>query len=115
MDMQAWTDCGSNKIPDSKNRECYVGIDLSKTIDLTAASFIFPLDDGSFAVESHGFMPEDTFHERMKTDNVPYDSVEEKGVANATTDGAVVDYDYIRAYIKKMENENGWRIKEDRL
>ncbi|PAE46185.1 terminase, partial [Bacillus licheniformis] len=26
--------------------------------------------------------------------------------------GAVVDYDYIRAYIKKMEKEKGWRIKE---
>lgn len=61
MDMQAWTDCGSDKIPDLKNRECYVGIDLSKTIDLTAASFVFPLDDGRVAVESHGFMPEDTF------------------------------------------------------
>ncbi|RPK06524.1 hypothetical protein BSBH6_00147 [Bacillus subtilis] len=111
MDMQAWTDCGSDKIPDLKNRECYVGIDLSKTIDLTAASFIFPLDDGSFAVESHGFMPEDTFHERMKTDNVPYDLWKNKGWLT-TTDGAVVDYDYIRAYIKKMEKENGWRIKE---
>ncbi|MGM0948348.1 MAG: terminase large subunit [Bacillota bacterium] len=111
MDMQAWTDCGSDKLPDLKNRECYVGIDLSKTIDLTAASFIFPLDDGSFAVESHGFMPEDTFHERMKTDNVPYDLWKKRGWLT-TTDGAVVDYDYIRAYIKKMENENGWRIKE---
>ncbi|PRS23365.1 terminase large subunit [Bacillus halotolerans] len=111
MDMQAWTDCGSDKIPDLKNRECYVGIDLSKTIDLTAASFIFPLDDGSFAVESHGFMPEDTFHERMKTDNVPYDLWKNKGWLT-TTDGAVVDYDYIRAYIKKMEKEHGWRIKE---
>ncbi|MEC0534301.1 terminase large subunit [Bacillus spizizenii] len=111
MDMQAWTDCGSDKIPDLKNRECYVGIDLSKTIDLTAASFIFPLDNGSFAVESHGFMPEDTFYERMKTDNVPYDLWKKKGWLT-TTDGAVVDYDYIRAYIKKMEKENGWRIKE---
>ncbi|KIL29596.1 hypothetical protein B4067_4852 [Bacillus subtilis subsp. subtilis] len=111
MDMQAWTDCGSDEIPDLKNRECYVGIDLSKTIDLTAASFIFPLDNGGFAVESHGFMPEDTFHERMKTDNVPYDLWKKKGWLT-TTDGAVVDYDYIRAYIKKMEKENGWRIKE---
>ncbi|MEC1648731.1 terminase large subunit [Bacillus halotolerans] len=111
MDMQAWTDCGSDQLPDLKNRECYVGIDLSKTIDLTAASFIFPLDNGSFAVESHGFMPEDTFHERMKTDNVPYDLWKKRGWLT-TTDGAVVDYDYIRAYIKKMEKENGWRIKE---
>ncbi|MEC1650102.1 terminase large subunit [Bacillus vallismortis] len=111
MDMQAWTDCGSDQLPDLKNRECYVGIDLSKTIDLTAASFIFPLDDGSFAVESHGFMPEDTFHERMKTDNVPYDLWKKKGWLT-TTDGAVVDYDYIRAYIKRMEKEQGWRIME---
>ncbi|QZY40384.1 terminase large subunit [Bacillus velezensis] len=111
MDMQAWTDCGSDQLPDLKNRECYVGIDLSKTIDLTAASFVFPLDDGRVAVESHGFMPEDTFFERMKTDNVPYDTWKDRGWLT-TTDGAVVDYDYIRAYIKKMEQEKGWRIKE---
>ncbi|MCC9020937.1 terminase large subunit [Bacillus nakamurai] len=111
MDMQAWADCGSDEFPELKNRECYVGIDLSKTIDLTAASFIFPLDDGSFAVDSHGFMPEDTFHERMNTDKVPYDVWEKKNWLT-TTDGAVVDYDYIRAYIKKMEKVHGWRIKE---
>ncbi|MDP1497143.1 terminase large subunit [Bacillus velezensis] len=111
MDMQAWADCGSDEFPELKNRECYVGIDLSKTIDLTAASFIFPLDDGSFAVDSHGFMPEDTFLERMNTDKVPYDVWEKKNWLT-TTDGAVVDYDYIRAYIKKMEKEHGWRIKE---
>ncbi|XBP66038.1 terminase TerL endonuclease subunit [Bacillus velezensis] len=111
MDMQAWADCGSDEFPELKNRECYVGIDLSKTIDLTAASFIFPLDDGGFAVDSHGFMPEDTFHERMNTDKVPYDVWEKKNWLT-TTDGAVVDYDYIRAYIKKMEKEHGWRIKE---
>lgn len=111
MDMQAWADCGSDEFPELKNRECYVGIDLSKTIDLTAASFIFPLDDGSFAVDSHGFMPEDTFHERMNTDKIPYDVWEKKNWLT-TTDGAVVDYDYIRAYIKKMEKEHGWHIKE---
>ncbi|MDA1478285.1 terminase large subunit [Bacillus changyiensis] len=111
MDMQAWKDCGSDHFPDLSGRECYVGIDLSKRIDLTAVSFIFPLDDGSFAVESHGFMPEDTFYERMKTDHVPYDLWREKNWLTVT-DGAVVDYDYIRAYIKKMEQEKGWRIKE---
>ncbi|MED4374082.1 terminase large subunit, partial [Bacillus licheniformis] len=50
MDMQAWKDCGSDQFPDLSGRECYVGIDLSKRIDLTAVSFIFPLDNGSFAV-----------------------------------------------------------------
>ncbi|TWK49908.1 hypothetical protein CHCC20347_4534 [Bacillus paralicheniformis] len=111
MDMQAWKDCGSDQFPNLSGRECYVGIDLSKRIDLTAVSFIFPLDNGSFAVDSHGFMPEDTFYERMKTDNVPYDLWKEKNWLTVT-DGAVVDYDYIRAYIKKMEKEKGWRIKE---
>ncbi|MBU8583569.1 terminase large subunit [Bacillus paralicheniformis] len=111
MDMQAWKDCGSDQFPDLNGRECYVGIDLSKRIDLTAVSFIFPLDNGSFAVESHGFMPEDTFYERMKTDNVPYDLWRKKNWLTVT-DGAVVDYDYIRTYIKKMEKEKGWRIKE---
>lgn len=41
MDMQAWKDCGSDQFPNLTGRECYVGIDLSKRIDLTAVSFIF--------------------------------------------------------------------------
>jgi len=112
MDMQAWSDCGlSEGLPDLKGKECYAGIDLSKRIDLTAASFEFPLENGMYYVTAHGFMPEDTFHERMKTDKVPYDLWVKKGWLTLT-DGAVVDYDYIRAYIKKMEKDKGWKIKE---
>lgn len=112
MDMQAWSDCGKHEsLPDLYGKECYVGIDLSKRIDLTAASFEFQLENGMFFVTSHGFMPEDTFHERMKTDRVPYDLWVKKGWLTLT-DGAVVDYDYIRAYIKRLEEEKGWKIKE---
>ncbi|MCY7492800.1 terminase large subunit [Bacillus safensis] len=112
MDMQAWSDCGKHEsLPDLYGKECYVGIDLSKRIDLTAASFEFQLENGMYYVTSHGFMPEDTFHERMKTDRVPYDLWVKKGWLTLT-DGAVVDYDYIRAYIKRLEVEKGWKIKE---
>ena len=112
MDMQAWADCGKHEsLPDLYGKECYVGIDLSKRIDLTSASFEFQLENGMYYVTSHSFMPEDTFHERMKTDRVPYDLWVKKGWLTLT-DGAVVDYDYIRAYIKRREEEKGWKIKE---
>ncbi|MEC0405736.1 terminase large subunit [Bacillus velezensis] len=115
MNMGTWAKAGeqakNGNFPQLKNRECYVGIDLSMKVDLTAVSFIFPLENGQFAVESHGFMPEDTMNERINTDKVPYELWEEKGWLTVT-DGGVVDYDFIRAYIKKMERVNGWRIKE---
>ncbi|MDE3838652.1 terminase large subunit [Bacillus methanolicus] len=113
MDMSKWDDCKATKkrpMPDLRNKVCYLGIDLSKKIDLTSVSFVFPLNEG-FAIKHHSFMPEDTFRERMNTDKVPYDLWVKQGYITLTP-GSVVDYSFIESYIRKQEKENNWTIKE---
>ncbi|MCL6453560.1 MAG: terminase large subunit [Alicyclobacillus sp.] len=111
MPMDKWAACGADAMPDLRGRECYVGVDLSKRIDLTSVAFEFPLDDGRYAVMSHSFLPEDTLAAKRKTDKVPYDLWVQQGWITAT-DGAVVDYRFIRSYIECQAQENGWIVKE---
>lgn len=109
MRMDKWAICKGD-IPDLTGRECYVGVDLSSKIDLTSVSFSFPLPDKKYAVLSHSFIPKDRLQERIKTDNVPFDMWVEEDWLTAT-EGAVIDYEYIKEYIKKKAEE-GWIIKE---
>lgn len=111
MDMQKWKECDETiELSELKGMECTVGVDLSAKIDLTSVNFEFKKDD-IYIVISHSFMPEDTIHEKRKTDKVPYDLWVQQGWITATP-GAVVDYDYIKRHIKDMEKEHKFKIKE---
>lgn len=110
MRMDKWAAC-EGEIPDLKGAVCYVGVDLAAKIDLTSVSFVFPLSDGRFAVRSHSFMPDETLSAKRHEDKVPYDLWVSEGWITATP-GAVVDYDFVREYIKKEAQKNGWEIAE---
>ena len=111
MPMDKWKECGTDHFPDLYGTECYVGVDLSKKIDLTSVAFEFPLEDGRFAVLSHSFIPEDTLSQKRKTDKVPYDLWVKQGWITVTP-GAVVDYQFIKKYILDRIAENGWKVQE---
>jgi len=111
MPMNKWKACGVDALPDLQGMECFVGVDLSKKIDLTSVAFEFVLEDGRYVVLHHSFLPEDTLAEKRQTDKAPYDLWVQQGWIT-TTDGAVVDYRYIMAYIKRMIRENEWKVRE---
>jgi len=94
-----------------RGRECYNGEDLGKCIDLTAAGFVFPLDDGRYAVCAHGFIPENTATKHEHTDRVPYKHWAKDGWCTLS-DGDVTDDDYIKDYIHEKESIENWVIKE---
>jgi len=94
-----------------RDKRAYVGVDLSKSIDLTAAAFVFPLDDERFAVCAHGFMPEETATKHEHTDRVPYKDWAAEGWCTLTP-GNVTDDRYIKQYIHDRELEAGWRVVE---
>lgn len=103
MDMSKWALCGRNlkDFEGYESRECYIGIDLSAKIDLTSVGFVFPNDDGAYTIFSHSFIPEETLQAKRKTDKVPYDLWVKQGWLTAT-EGAVVDYEFVKAYIKEV-------------
>lgn len=116
MDMAKWKERGAiTKIPvDLYGRSAYVGIDLSKRIDLTAAGIIVPIDDDSavqYVVRAHGFIPEDTVAVHEKTDKVPYRAWAKAGYLTITP-GDVVDYRFIESWIHEATDDLGVNVKE---
>jgi phage terminase large subunit-like protein len=111
MDMSKWAACGQDfDLSIIEGLECTVGVDLSAKIDLTSVGFEFK-KDGKYIVLSHSFMPEDTLDRKRKTDKVPYDLWVQQGWIT-TTPGAVVDYNFIKSYIKQFEQQYNVKIRE---
>ena len=116
MDMAKWKERGAiTEIPvDLYGRSAYVGIDLSKRIDLTAAGIIIPIDvDGTvqYVTRAHGFIPEDTVAVHEKTDKVPYRTWAKAGYLTITP-GDVVDYRFIESWIHETTDDLGVNVKE---
>jgi phage terminase large subunit-like protein len=103
---------------DSKEegREAFAGLDMSKTIDLTADAHVFRLKDHpkyKFAITAHGFMPEERAEQHRITDRVPYLmwGKPERDYCSLTP-GSVIDYDAIEDHMLNKELDQGWKIKE---
>ncbi len=86
-----------------KGRECYCGLDLSSTSDITAFVMVFPpLTDGDkYIVVPHFWLPRETLKLRVRRDRVPYDVWEKQGLFHVT-EGNVVDYNFVRRTINEL-------------
>lgn len=92
-------------------RQCLVGSDLSKKIDLTADGWVFALEDDRVAVTAHGFIPEVTVARHEKTDRLPYRDWAAEDWLNITP-GEVTDYAFVRSHIADEELNHGWKVLE---
>lgn len=111
MSSKKWKEAGTEQPTKLEGLDCFVGVDLSKKIDLTSIGFVFPLPEGYYAVRSHSFMPELALAEREHKDRVPYRLWVEQGWLTVTP-GEVVDYEFVEEFIERTAQENGWKIKE---
>ena len=82
-------------------RDCWGGLDLASTFDTTALVLVFPLDDGTYWVEPHFWIPSENLRQRVNRDRVPYDLWEKQGFLHVT-DGNVTDYDVVRRDINDL-------------
>lgn len=106
LDMRRWDACGEVEVPDSSliGQECYAGLDLSSTSDISALVLAFPREDGLVAVRCFFFCPEDNARERAKRDRVPYVEWQRDGHMIATP-GNIIDYAFIRAKLNALADE----------
>jgi phage terminase large subunit-like protein len=85
-------------------RECFAGLDLATTYDTTCFCMLFQLDDGTFWVEPHFWIPEENMRDRVKRDRVPYDVWAKAGKLHLTP-GNVTDFDQVRADIVALSKK----------
>ena len=94
-----------------EGRECYGGLDLSSTGDITALVLMFPprSEDEKYVMLPFFWVPEDTIPLRVRRASVPYDVWKQEGFLLAT-EGNVIDYNFIEAFINKLYTK--YNIKE---
>ncbi|MBR0076169.1 MAG: terminase large subunit [Synergistaceae bacterium] len=94
---------GKINLDELKGRECYGGLDLSSTGDITAFVLIFPPDkeNDKYIILPYFWIPEDTIPIRVRRASVPYDIWRQKGFLQAT-EGNVIHYDFIEKQIEEL-------------
>ena len=112
MQMDRWDECAfPTELDMLRGRECYGGLDLSSTTDITAFVLVFPPRDEEekFIVLPYFWIPADNLATRVRRDHVPYDIWEQQGYIK-TTEGNVVHYGFIEAFIEELNT--AYNIKE---
>ncbi len=104
MQMEKWDACA---FPVDERellgRECYGGLDLSSSIDITAFVLVFPPRDDTekYIFLPYFWIPEENMVRRVRRDHVPYDVWEKQGFLE-TTEGDVIHYGFIENFIDNL-------------
>lgn len=107
IDPVQWQGC-ADAVSDAEleGEECYAGLDLGQTDDLSAFAKIWPLEDGRVVVRMRYWIPE-TALERFP--NRPYDQWKRAGLLEVT-EGNTTDYDTVEAAI--AADCEKWGVRE---
>lgn len=84
-----------------RGRKAWIGVDLSKRIDLSAVACAIEMDDERFALHVMGFSPEAQLRRRADEDSAPYAQWRDDGWLTAT-EGDIVDYATVEDYIRML-------------
>lgn len=110
IDILKWNAC-NEQIHEEEllGKQCYLGVDLSATTDLTSVNIEFRLDNGKYVMISKSFIPANRVRDKEKQDRVPYSVWIKQGYITPT-EGDVVDYEYIKSFIREIAIR--YQIKE---
>lgn len=105
-------------IEDLDGMQCFGGLDLSQSRDLTALVLAFP-DGDRFRILGRYFLPEDGIREKAKNDRVPYDIWADQGLLTLI-DGPVINPSVVALEIAELSEQydirqisyDRWRIND---
>ena len=104
-----WKKCGELESLVCVGDECWLGLDLSSKLDLTALTLLFPHGDGSFSVLTYFWIPEGNLENRKRVEAFDYPRHVETGHIT-TTFGNWIDQGTIRRKINELGKV--YRIRE---
>lgn len=105
-----WDQCP--ELPDEvvlRAAPCWVGLDLSSSVDLTAAVLVWRLEGDVIAVRPWFWVPEANLEERRARDRVPYDAWLAQGHLQVT-EGNTIDRGAVRRAVVALAREWGAQL-----
>lgn len=110
LDLKTWDKCeGYVNEEELAGQDCYGGVDLSSTTDLSAFVLAFSAPEGGVKLLPRFYLPEENIEERERQDLVGYRSWARQGFITLTP-GATIDYDFILADIAAAREK--FNVKE---
>lgn len=88
-------------LADMEELPCFVGVDLSRSGDLTAVVAAWRHPDGRIFIHPQFFVPGDDLKGRAERDGVPYEQWRDDGLINVI-DGPVIEPDVIEDHIREL-------------
>lgn len=96
-----------------KGLEVVVGLDLSKSTDLTGVSIVAKDDDGNYLVKSKAFLPQEVLNIKEASDKLPYGAYSQTKGRDwiQLTEGKFVNQVDVENFVRTIELKLGCRIK----
>lgn len=117
MPMEHWDSCNL-PLESLEGRECFAGLDISSTRDLTSFVLVFPQEDGTFDVLPFFWAPKEAATKRDKIDKQSYMGWAKTHIM--LTEGNAVDQSAIREKMWELSEKyeirgvgfDGWNMDE---
>lgn len=104
LPMDRWAKCGERLIPDLTGCDCWAGLDLSATTDVTALSLVFDAGDGGVYVLPFFWIPRETARRRQNRDRFDYLAAANQGLVTIS-EGDWIDYGKIIETINELNQK----------
>lgn len=113
ISAQDWQRGLIKKRPDIHGKDIYFGIDLSKRGDLTGVSWLIPVGNNKFFVDSHAFVGTyGGLTHKSKVDGIDYKAAAKRGECSITTlESGIVDYPGVFKWICEFVGKYDLNIK----
>ncbi|MDK1740085.1 terminase large subunit [Dellaglioa algida] len=113
MTVEDWKNAQVDVTPNISGKSVYIGVDLSKTGDLSSVSWLVPLDDKKFYIDSFSFVgTKGGIDRKERRDNISYRKLEKLRECDITTlDSGIIDYTRIVEFIDNLIEKNDFKLQ----
>ena len=102
LSSEQWKLCGSDGMPDLTGKECFAGVDLGSTDDLTSVVYLFPID-GKFYVKTHVWCAANTVREARRAFQSQYKVWADQGWLTLTSGKSVDKEQVVRQLVQDSQ------------
>lgn len=108
-----WQGCYTNEELNIRGRDVYIGVDLSRNLDLTAISFLYPTEVNKFHADSHVFLGfQDSIQQKSVRDKIDYLNLIDRGLATLTVaDSGIIDQEQMLNWLLEYIQSNQLNVK----
>lgn len=110
--IKEWQACETEEV-DIYGRDVFLGLDLSRTGDLTALYAIYPLKDNKFYIDGHSFVATvEGLQAKSQRDKIDYEMLISKGYATETNlKSGFINIDQVVEYAANLIKEKNLNVQ----